>query len=292
MNRDPTYAFKLVDLSKMCNEDDFELILDLLDQPLTEQQRVYSSTLPYLEDEHLDAVLKIIKPVRHWFYSFSFPDDMASAYIEQKTTTESNMRTHSHRRRDWYIITKEEIRHIEQTCADVLERKEISNMNQWYELAVAIQMVTGRRMIEVLSTLVVSPVASPYQAEVSGIAKKVYRDDKFTIPILCHYSVLSRELNRLRSYRDVSGFSVIELNNKCGVGMRRATTKLFARPLTHTQKRNVYAEIAWSRRFTENQYMIGERSCSKSSWVSAALCHETPSSLAVTERYQLMDVHM
>lgn len=280
-NRDPHYLESLQELHDASRlHADRVKLQELMRAPLHAQHRTYTQAKPYLIDYDLDLELKEIPACFKEFYRFQLPPHIVDFYHNARLANDVATQTHSRRNRERYSVSLQDANDIVVACLATIDR-DIDSIADYYANVVAMQVLTGRRTVEVLSTLVWLPASHPMQATVSGIAKS--RDlhgatKQHTIPLLCPYSAFDAAMTRLRSYPSPQHPA------KC---LARACERMFGRRLVHTEKRNLYAEMAWRAR-ESNGFLIGDQSCSKHYWVSRALCHDF--NLDHTSRYQTMTI--
>lgn len=143
-------------------------------------------------------------------------------------------------------------------------------------------------MNEIVVSMTMYPSSHPYQAQVIGLCKNgPGSKDVITIPLLAPYSIIEKKFREIREYRNLSGMNVKEVSSRIGSSLSLATKRLFKRSLVHTQKRNLYAEMCYLKRNSQNGFLIGNQSCSKYRWVAHALGH-APSRMTNTMCYQVM----
>lgn len=287
-NRNFSFPDQVREIIPTCTREDQVKLEDLIEFPCVEQHKILSSNLPYLGDLEADMLVKQCSPMMQEFYEFSFPDDM---FIWAKElTAERNTKAlyHKIKPQEDYNITREEINTIIEKCKDVISYPSISNSKKYYEMVVAIQILTGRRPTEILNAVTFYPSSHRYQAQVTGLLKNTTRmDDIISIPLLAPFPNIERGFRMLREFKNFSDMTNVEISNGTHGSIDIATKRLFGRRLTHTQKRNIYCETAYDRRHTENEFLPN---VSKQVWIASALGHSLTSKLGTTERYQLMQI--
>lgn len=291
-NRDPQFEDRVLSLMRRStSRSDEELLDTFMNMSTADQHKILIRKKPYLRDMNHDTELKTYSPLIKEFYMFSFPTDMEMWFRELESSRNKKAVMHDLAPSDEYTVSKDDIDFILETSIDTIRIVSISTIKQYFEVVVALQILTGRRSTEIINSLQIQQCPHKYQALVKGILKDFTRlDTVITIPLLYDYETIENALNIVREYRDYSELSNIEIHNATSSSVLNASVRLFNRRLTHTQKRNIYAEIAFSQRMTHNLFFP---ICSKEAWVSLALGHSTGnSSIGTTQRYQLMNINL
>lgn len=295
-NRDPTFfqqihMFVASDIN--ISGDDFKRITDYMGMTLHQQHKIQSSKLPYLENREQDSIFRSIRPMFPAYYDFVFPPTYQKANQQHKVQRSKDKQNHKAQEKEFYTITKSDITTILETATKIMEVSGIRNKTEYFKAVNAVQMVSGRRNIEVVKLLEYEPAEHVYQAKVRGLAKQTgerYVTEWTTVPLLCEFSVFKRKMDEIRAFWDVSSMDNKAVDHLIGQSVRYWSKKLFGRMLSHTQKRNIYSEIAWSVR-EKNGFHNGDNSCSKYVWVAKALGHEVNYSvLSHTQAYQIMNI--
>lgn len=292
--RHPEYEAKLVALMSTMDKwsEDHQRLERLLCAPLAKQQGVFMSRAKYLESPEADEALKQLRPVQDPVYDFVAPGPIMRAARVQREARIMGQQYHTNRERSFYRFSITEAEQYLSTARSVL-RCPVDSPSAYYELVASLGILTGRRNYEIMVTLGMYPGPTVLQASVVGICKKAFGRERYEtpccIPLLAPYDDVWNALEKLRAYRSY------EVNDDCTVvsghsskGISRACKRLFGRVLTHTQKRNIYSEMAY-RDKENNGFRTGANSCSKNAWIAAALVH-VPSFRGHTCRYQAMTV--
>jgi hypothetical protein len=286
-NRDPSYLASIQDLLQHAHtHSDVIKLNSLLKASLQVQHRTYTQAKPYLTDHDLDMELKEIPACFEEFYQFQLPSHIVDFYHEARISNDIATQTHSKHDRDRYSLSQEEADVIISVSIDVLQA-EINSVSDYYENVVALQVLSGRRNAEILFSLVWSPASHPYQATVTGLTKSKSIDGitrQHTIPLLCRYELFDKAMTRLRAYRL---YESIHDTHNAAKPISSAAERLFRRRLAHSEKRNLYSEMAWRNR-EQNGFLIGDQSCSKHYWIAMALGHDF--NLDHTSRYQTLTI--
>lgn len=289
-NRNFAFTDQVKDLIRICDRSDQVLLSDLIDMPCVEQHKIIESSTPYLGDLEYDEYLKGLMVMMPEFYVFAFPSDMELWFKELEK--DRNMKAMFHRLKPAaeYNFDKEEIDDIISTSKKILTRNGIYTNKQYYEAVVAMQIATGRRSTEIVNSINIFPSSHPYQAIVSGVLKDSRRfDEMIPIPLLAPYQDVERTYRQLREFKNMSGYTNVQIHAMTSSNITNASKRLFGRRLTHTQKRNIYCEVAYSLRHSENHFLT--ESCSKEAWVASALGHKLHGLLLThTSRYQMMNI--
>jgi hypothetical protein len=293
-NKDPEYTKHISELVELVTDrGDAEKLLKLLDSPLRDQHRIQQQKLPFLKGRRIDRILKAITPVLPSFYDFKLPRRIVEQRMQRVRENDEARQAHQIGDKAAYEISDNDaIRMIDKAREVILDN--IGSITDWYNNVAAIQILSGRRTYEVICSLLYTPASSPYQANVVGIAKsnslKVDGYEQHTIPLLCPYADFEKAMDRIRQYKPYNPETddATEITPMHSRSISTATKRLFGRRLNHTQKRNLYAEMAWKRRNIENMFLIGNQSCSKHTWFSRALCHGF--NMDTTARYQILNI--
>lgn len=292
--KDPEYPHSIMELVQLVeSKEDVIKLLKLLDCPLRDQHRVQAAKKPYLSDRRMDRIFKTITPVLPPFYRFVLPPEIYAYRQELCQINDELRQKHAIGNPSSYTIPEEDANEIVERSLRCVQDP-IESTSDYYNNVAALEILSGRRNYEILCSLFYTPSSHPFQANVVGIAKKrrleVDDYETHTIPLLCEYKLFEAAMDRVRGYKkytpdsdDATKLSALHSRN-----IANATARLFGRRLSGTDRRNLYAEMAWRRRNRENHFLIGDRSCSKHTWFAKALCHEF--SLDTTTRYQNLTI--
>ena len=276
------------------SQSDFEKIGLYLQMSLRKQHTIQTSRKPYLENREQDLHIKNIRPVFPAFYEFQLPEIYIKAKSEQELYRTEQKQMHQAKPREFYNFTLEEVGQILEKVLNVLNSisKAPLTASMYYDLFNAVQLVSGRRNYEIAKTLEYRRNDFTYQASVRGLAKNDHGSkDWIDIPLLCKYDVFEEKMDLLRSFKSLDGVDMKACDTMIGTGIRNSCRRLFGRMLTHTQKRNLYAELAWSRRKL-NFFLYGNESCSKFVWFAKALGHRlTFRCMKNTQSYQVITIN-
>ena len=291
------YLPRLENLINEANlEEDKVKLRKLMACSLSDQHKVSISTTPFLVDDEMDDWLKSLEPCDMLFHRFQLPSDVCNERFRQERSRAKLNQEHRLKARSAYKISEADLEQMFNTAADVVQFAEpITNTKKYYEVVVALQLVSGRRNYEIMSSLDYHPGPNIFQAIVSGICKKTIDElvegieEEYIIPITVEYKVFKSAMDAIRKFKSLRGLSPSEVNSSYGASVLAASDRLFGRRLTHSQKRNLYVEKAYKMR-NVNQFCVGEHSCSKHRWAAMALCHASVQTPDVTQRYQAMIV--
>lgn len=289
------YLVRLQKLIEEANlEEDRVKMTKLMSGSLMDQHKVSYSTTPFLTDPDMDDWLKSLDPCDILFYRFQLPTSIVTERFKQEGARAKLNQEHRLKSRNAYKITEEKMEEMFDIASEVVQfSTEITSTKKYYETIVALQLVSGRRNYEIMSSLDYHPGPHPYQAIVSGICKKHLEEliegveEEHVIPLTVEYRLFEKAMNAVRKFRTFRGLSPTEVNSSYGNCILAASDRLFGRRLTHTQKRNLYVEKAYKMR-NVNQFCVGNESCSRYQWAANALCHVSNSAPGVTQRYQAM----
>lgn len=285
-NRRPGYLEELEGLlAELDDPDDVITVCDLSEATLQVQYHAFASKKPVLRSAWADEELKSISPLFEAFMDFCVPAKIARHRSDLRFDVD--MAKHTAVRPN-YILTHVEADKIRKIAVAVLheETQAPQTMMEALRLLSALQIVSGRRNFEIVHSLVATSNGKPFQCHVSGLCKQTPVEET-DIPLLVECDVFLRRLAQLREFQPLSGISSSRQLTHRGQQIKDAGKKLFGRAMSHTQKRNLYVELAWARRFEENQFLVEDGHCSKMLFVKKALGHQiqqwTP-----TDAYQTM----
>lgn len=252
-------------------EEDIRRLNNLLEATLLQQNQVYCTPKsPYLLDPEADATLHTIRPACTVFYDFILPESIVrDAFLHGKRQRTSRMLQTDGKQYNFSIAEVDEMIRIAKTQITV----DIARPSDYFSVIAALGLLSGRRTFEIAKTLVYSPGPTPLQATVSGIAKgnALKSEQDHVIPILTTYNNFASAIAKVRAFRTIEGFCDDGPMASVRHGVSLATKRLFGRSLSHTQKRNIYSEMAY--RDKENNAFMAP-GCSKGAWIKLALCHD------------------
>lgn len=243
--------------------------------PLSKQHSLHSRKLRFLHNKDYDRLFKSIKPLTSAFYAFKLPTELVSEYEKQKRDVVVEQQLHKRKSPEYYTFTDKEIEDIVEWALQRVNDVGISNSTDYYEVALALQLLTGRRNREVAESMTLLPTSHSMQAHVHGIMKKPTDTTVFIIPLLGQYNKVSDALDELRLFKE-------KHDDYFSQGVIRASKRVFGRNLTHTQKRSIYIEYGYKHRERLGYFP----SSTKLYWSSNALCHEF--TVSPTQHYQTL----
>lgn len=257
---------------------DSNAIIAVLQLPLSRQHALHSQKMSYLEDREYNMLFKSIRPLIPQFYKFNLPDHVKSVYELKSRNIQIKQQLHEHKDKTHYNFTLSEIDNMIEWAKRTVDGVEVINSStQYYNVALALQLLTGRRNNELAYRMVLIPTSHPMQATVVGISKKTDPHTTHMIPLLYDFSKIEHALHRLRDFSD-------SMTPYFSQGITKASKRVFGRNLVHTQKRSIYAETAYRNR-KDNEYMPN---ATKMFWIANALCHDfVPSA---TQQYQTIEI--
>lgn len=267
-------------------EEDIRRLNRLLTCSLLEQNRVYGSPKSqYLLNEEADQILHTINPACKFFYDYVLPE---SIILESRKTAVARRVTRMLQADGKeYNFQLAELEEMVRIARDELNST-ITRARDYYRMIIAVQLVSGRRTVEVLQAMHYSAGPTPFQARVSGITKgrALKHEEVYNIPLLVPYSSFASAMDKIRAYRTIEGTSFDKPMTTARCSILHYAKQLFGRSLTHTQKRNIYLEMAY--RDKENNGFIAQ-GCSREAWCKLALCQDLIFRDA-TSTYQAMTV--
>lgn len=282
-NRNPDYDIKLRWLlSRDLSAKDANKVRAALQLSLQEQNALHKKKTAYLSNPDMNRLFKAIKPIVDPYYHFVLPKEIVDQYTKARNAkmVEGQMRTTQPS--EYYQFSATEMNVIADTAINHLSVTTMTKPLHWYNMVVALEIVTGRRAVEVCSTMVLSPTSHPYQAYVTGLAKQTGSPTTAIIPLLAPYDQVNEALQRMRAFRSTYAQGNVTTNSAT------ATVRLFGRKLVHTQKRGIYAEVGYQRRHQSEFFPTA----SKIYWTSQALVHGTKTApLGATPAYMVFDIN-
>lgn len=285
--KNPEFDHELCALLPEAIPEDRQRILDLFNASLRVQYRTLSSKKRYLHNFRLERRLKQLKPVDPILYEFQLSDDLSQAAQEQRTQRIVAQQHHDRHDPGFYNKTETQIQELLRIATEFIS-KPITKTTDLWKMINALGFLCGRRNSEIYETLQWSPASHPYQTTVKGILKRegvtTGQEDEFTIPLLCPYLDFDKAMTSIREFREANATSSV-VQSPC---MRQQCIRLFGENYTHTQKRNIYAEMAWRNREL-NGFLTGSQSCAKRVWIQHALCHNF-NRIGDTDRYTVMNI--
>lgn len=298
--RSPSYEAALRPIRNILwaegNEKDAAKIDVLLQGDMGLRVKIGDTKARYLDDEEMNDYLKEIPCLQDYIYDFKLPVRIVELAVSIASSRARQAQNHKLRARDTYSMTKAEFDAVHAKAKSILdETQQIDREKAFWDLAFALQIVSGRRLFEILVTLQYREGASDYQSRVTGIAKKQIEiamnggeETEYDIPLTVPYVLFETAMKLVRSYRSYEGINSVDFHDMTGHNVATAGSRCVGRRLTHTQKRNLYMEKVYRDREI-NKFHVGEESCSRSQWFSYALCHNDQT-VGPTDRYASMTI--
>lgn len=147
-----------------------------------------------------------------------------------------------------------------------------SDISHPFDLAAAVSVLTGRRMVEVFKMGCFEKVAKNNRAALfSGQAKSDGDTSAYVIPLLCEFSTLAKGLDRLRRMKPSEDLTNAEVNARWSGRCNAAARRLLGEGRRFHDLREAYAVItfnlslphAWSLNFWVSR-MLGHSDMSNS----------------------------
>lgn len=275
--------------------DDKDKITAFRNMRLQDQHKISEMNKPYLQDELEDNILKGIPVLIQEFYQFVLPDEVMIQHFKERKEKDMKRLQHKTKPTDFYNIDKEKIDAILAQAKDILTWPAPTTNVAYLDTINALNILTGRRNIEIVKLSDFKPGPNPYQALVNNLAKQTgdfLSTEYRAIPLLAPYDSIKTKFDQLRAFQDLSEMPNHEVSVMMANLSKRAH-RLFGVKLVHTQKRQIYAELAWSQRH-QNQFTMDsndpETSSSKYLFMAKALGHNIPIGyLPATIAYQTMN---
>lgn len=252
-------------------EEDVRRLTKLLQASLLEQNRVYSTNKSrYLLNKEADATLHTIRPACTVFYDFVLPEAIVQdAFNHSNKRRAQRMLQTDGKEYNFSLAEVDEMIRAAKAAIDT----DITRPREYYRVIAALGILSGRRAFEIAKTMSYSQGPTPFQATVTGTTKgnALKSEQVYSVPLLVPYTSFATAMDKLRAFRTVEGLCDDQPMISIRAGVNIETKKLFKRSLSHTQKRNIYSEMAYRDR--ENNGFVAQ-GCSKAAWVKMALCHD------------------
>ena len=291
INRNKYYFYRLEQLMKHDGlpPEDFLKLESLKESPLYYQHRVQSSRRKYLSSDVHDKWLHLIPALIAPVYKFVLPETIVSTrkcILSQRAKMDQ---THCRKIKSEYKCSDVQLQDWINISKATVASIPVVSTKQYYEVIVSLQLLTGRRNYEIINSLEIKPVIdNKYQAHVCGILKRGLKNEETDIiPINEEFVIIDHALRSLREFKRLLG-DPSAVNSQVGGSIAKASLRLFNRKLTHTQKRNLYVEVAWREREKKNKFCVGEESCSRTVWVGKALGHKFTPIVTLSNRYDAL----
>ena len=211
-------------------------LCEIMESPLRVRHHAHASKKDGLVDIGVKQTFHSIRPVIAAFYDFAFPEEEGRIAREEKFLRAEDMVLNA------TTMPKEEMNEIVRKARLIAT----SIGPNFHDLVTALQILSGRRISEILTSLNVID-GEGFQAQVSGISKINDTDKVFTIPLLCTFDTFLAGIEFIRSLEDVDGNKLCERSTARSSNWQRRT-KAFGCKLTHSMMRGIYAEVAYDCR--------------------------------------------
>lgn len=273
-NIDPQYDINLERLleHESLTEKDEQVILKLVDSNRFQQNRFHqqSRNSNIFSNPDLNDMFWAHSPLLPCYEEFRLPPEIAdmSVYAQKQRARERLTNISPH-----YIISNETRQHIVEMCIEFAHSTfQITHKKEWKKAVLALGILSGRRNLEIIKSLTVYPVINkPFQAKITGLLKKPFQEDEQkTIPLLCEYAVFERLLWLMRHFWTPEG-TPDEISHRISKGLLEKSIQWFDQKITHTIKRNIYADAAYERRQLNQFLQDTGKSYSRNHWIAAAL---------------------
>lgn len=285
-NRSPSYFTEMGDLlDGAITMEDRTRIYSLTYSTLKRQHYVHDSRKSYLLDGPLDDELKTIKPIISVFYKFDIPQHIKNLITQVRLDKTKSRQNKQIKEKEFYEISTTEAEELVVKSREIIDGRHINTSIDYYNFVAAVGVLSGRRNFEIQRSLGISNSNHPYQAIVDGICKKKdFYEQEFCIPLLCPYDEFEHAMTEIREFKEIPDDPIVasKISSPCILLARK---RIFGRRLTHTQIRNIYSQLAWKKRLSENNFMT---TLPKHVWMSNALCHDVH--FNATDCYNVMTV--
>lgn len=286
----PDYTREMMELQKnaMPWEEDFFKIAKIMNSSMGtrscfEQSRQSKFSL---QNKDLNTKMKTIRVFKPDFYGFVLPVSFAQASRRHRQNRDTSNQLHVYHDLSFYNFTEEEVEDVVLKSINCLTHCSSDNVRV-FDILSSLQIVTGRRKTELISTASINIVPSePFQMKMSGFSKMDKVDildcdnqDERVVPLLCRYELVSHGIKLLRDNKQLLGSPGNHRRE-----LDRAQQKLFGRRIVHTQYRGIYIAIAYKNRRLNNFYP----DVSRDIFNVYALGHKPQ--FSVTQAYSLINV--
>lgn len=227
-------------------DPEWDKLNTLMEGPLRTQYRVETSPDAYLTDPERDEALKEIRCMPDAFYEYRMP-----TWVIDEAQERQNFRRefkHSH------VVT---IANVQTLFSRAQNWREYSHP---WELVACALLLCGRRIEEVTTTLHWE-AESNFVIKIRGLVKQ--RNGDGVIPILIPYRDFTELMARIREHCLPTTSTTHRL--------KPAFLRVYGEWLNHTQRRNIYCELAYRLRYESGFFP----ELSRVMWFDKALCHDT-----------------
>lgn len=278
--RNPNYPFEMgAFLQTLTNQRDMETVRAIMDAQLYQQHNAQVVRTLKLSNREVDIAFKSIHPVMDPFYEFVLPIQTMTRRNEARAQSRLNRHNGDHKARA-STLTRDELAGVKSRAIDIITTYPHINeptRNDLGALALALMIVTGRRLSEVMTTAMFMPVdGNPFQAHVTGILKGDDLARQHTIPLVAPHDLVIAAVVYLRENLDISANHVSTIISRIG-------NRVIGHTLAHSERRGVYVELCrmdqQNNRFAANS--------SRLMFANQALCHGT-GDFATTANYMSM----
>lgn len=237
---------------------DFQLLKNLLLSSQVDRHNIQKNTRSNIfKSRRTYDLFKTIRPLIDSFYDFVLPADIIEANDLVVQNTNVQKQTHVKSRSNIFEISTTQLFKYKRAALDVLhDIDSLTKANIGYAIC-AIQILCGRRLIEVLSGMEFHGMGpTRFSARVSHLAKEKAslgekNDDILVIPLLCEYSAFESTIKKIRSIEPTSGAVRTYVITKTS----KASKEMFGRILDHTIKRSIYCELCWIQKNEHKCYL-------------------------------------
>lgn len=202
-------------------------------------------------------LFKTIKPLNHSFYQFKLPSDIIDANFSMVHAIDLQKQKHQKSRSNLFEITSQQLLQWKNTALNYVTDTTYHIKGNSGYLISAIQLLCGRRLIEVLEKMDIIGIGpTRFSAKVANLAKEkssIEGKDKesyIVIPLLCDYDIFKSSIQKIRELEPTSGAVRSYVFTKTS----KASQDMFGQVLDHTIKRNIYCELCWLEKYIHNCY--------------------------------------
>lgn len=250
-NRNKYYFIKLKNLIQRLPPDhpDIATLYEIMESPLQKQHRYYElcQKKDVFDEPQVNDYMRSLRPVIPIFYDFVFPENIRRANMRLREKRQLR------KQQETSTMTTAYRDAIVEHAYQCVMTPVISSKQDFWNLVVALQLMSGRRTNEIVIHLEWDVVENfPYQLLVSGISKKFDNTEVYTIPLLVPAADFIHAMELIRNYKydgDTPFQFLDETTQHSEMCMASSNRhKWFGFRVIHSEIRSIYAEEAYKSR--------------------------------------------
>lgn len=270
-NRNPNYYDNMALLCEYpeITKEIQEQLEDIMDDTLQNQNRIHGYKKQIISDQRIDVIFKDIRPLFDFYYDFNLQADVKFQRKRQQHQQRVNKVDST------TVMATTDAQEIVDTAISIMNMRYYDSLQEIWRLVSALLIVSGRRNVDILYLAEFEAGPTEYQARVKNLSK-LEAQDWVCIPLLCKYNLFKSRLDTIRQALQDSPFhdhgDVTKLSNEYGY-ITRHMHAIAGKRFNHTLRRNIYIELAWSKRHEQSRFLVGDHAVAKHRWAQYALCH-------------------